>query len=157
MYIRPSFKLYRAKAITVNVNIDGGTVDFQSIFYADAVNEVQKDGEPIIISSVTQKQGTKYSEVAFTFESLALGAKIDCISLDLWLTRDIDERLDLDEADADNLAETQGRLVVSVDRVRLEKLRSPEPMDLKDFYKPQAATNVGEDVYKKRHIRHSFK
>lgn len=54
---------------------------------------------------------------------------------------------------ADSQAEKLGRIIVDVDRVtRGKKI----PRSIGNCYKSTASVNVPKDVYKDRHIRHSF-
>ncbi len=73
VYIKPSFKFYKADGITVGLEIDDETVNFNTHYTKQQVEQKQKASEPLVISSVIRVEGARYFQVGFAFGSLHLG------------------------------------------------------------------------------------
>ncbi len=73
VYIQPTFKFYKADGITVGLEIDEKTVNFNTHYTKQQVEQKQKASEPLVISSVIRVEGARYFQVGFAFGSLHLG------------------------------------------------------------------------------------
>ncbi len=73
VYIQPSFKFYAASGITVGIEIDDKTINIYKHIARRRVEQNQKAGKPIVISSVTHAAGDRYLRTGFAFGSLHLG------------------------------------------------------------------------------------
>lgn len=71
--LKPSFKLYAADGIKINLYVDGGTVNQSQFYDRDSVEKKQKTGSPIIYSTAIFREGAVWHQVTFSFGSLEIG------------------------------------------------------------------------------------
>ena len=73
VFIKPSFKLYRASGIQASVDIDGGKVAKSRYWSKEKFLGKLRRGEPFIFDDVLHKEGMQWRRMKFNFGSLEIG------------------------------------------------------------------------------------
>lgn len=73
VYIKPGFKFYGADGLTIRLMLDDKTVNKNLWFPRALVEQQQRAGQPLIISSTPHADGARFLNVGFIFGSLHLG------------------------------------------------------------------------------------
>lgn len=71
--INPSFKMYAADGISIEICIDGGVVNFAKFYNRDLVEKRKRTGSPSIISTIRFLEGSVWRRSKYFFGSLNIG------------------------------------------------------------------------------------